>query len=93
MEGSSRAPLAVLGHALAADEKMPSAYFGNEHGDYFTAYSRPGRLESDIDTLEVYGKIPKSISGTFYRVVPEPAYPPYFKDEIVGPPALEQKYM
>lgn len=84
MEGSSRAPLAFLGHALAAGENMPSAYFGSEHGDCFTGYSRPGRLEAHIDTLEVYGKIPKSISGTFYRVVPELAYPPYFKNEIVN---------
>lgn len=89
MEGSSRAPLALLGYALAAGEKIPSAYFGSEHGDYFIGYSRPGRLETDIDTLEVYGKIPKSISGTFYRVVPEPAYPPYFKDEIVRLSCLE----
>lgn len=70
-----------MDHALAAGENMLSAYFGGEHSDYFTGYSRLGRLETDIDTLEVYGRIPKSISGTFYRVVP--AYAPYFKDEIV----------
>ena len=36
--------------------------------------------EYDIEGLEVEGDIPVDIEGTFFRAVPDPAYPPYMED-------------
>lgn len=43
----------------------------------YTGYNAPGRFEGEIRDLEVVsGAIPKELAGTFFRVGPDPAYPP-----------------
>src|SRR5271163_585135 len=43
----------------------------------FQGYYMPSRIEADISDLEiVVGEIPAEIDGTFYRIGPDPQYPP-----------------
>lgn len=37
----------------------------------FQGFNKPQRFEGDIHDLEVTGKIPEDINGTFYRIQPE----------------------
>lgn len=42
----------------------------------------PGRIEAEVADLVVCGEIPKEIDGTFYRVMPDPFYPPEPQNSI-----------
>jgi carotenoid cleavage dioxygenase-like enzyme len=43
----------------------------------FVGHNAPSRIECDIYDLEVIqGAIPKDIEGTWFRSIPDPAYPP-----------------
>lgn len=48
----------------------------------YTGFNTPSRMEVDIYDLEVEGKIPDNINGAFYRVGPDPQYPPLLGDDI-----------
>jgi len=48
----------------------------------FRGFNKPCRLEGDITDLEVEGKIPSAVNGTFYRVQPDHRFPPVFEDDI-----------
>jgi len=48
----------------------------------YTGFNAPGRLEADIRDLEVEGEVPSDIDGTFYRVAPDPQYPPRLGTDI-----------
>ena len=41
----------------------------------------PTRFEADVFDCEVEGKIPADLNGAFYRIGPDPLYPPKFKDD------------
>jgi hypothetical protein len=43
----------------------------------------PVRFEGSITDLEIIGDVPESISGTFYRVMPEPHYPSFIESDPV----------
>ncbi len=45
---------------------------------------KPCRYEGEVQNLEVYGQIPKEIDGTFYRVMPDPAFPPFIDNDPVN---------
>ncbi|KAK3380814.1 carotenoid oxygenase [Podospora didyma] len=47
----------------------------------FQGFMKPGRVEGEVQNLEVYGKIPDDIDGTFYRVMPDPQFPPFIQDD------------
>jgi carotenoid cleavage dioxygenase len=49
----------------------------------FSGFMKPCRYEGEIQNLEVYGVIPKEIEGTFYRVMPDPQFPPFIDDDPV----------
>ena len=49
----------------------------------YSGFDRPGRIEADIFELEVEGALPIDLEGTFYRVAPEPQFPPLLGDDIV----------
>lgn len=49
----------------------------------FSGFMKPCRYEGEVQNLEVYGEIPKEIDGTFYRVMPDPALPPFIDDDPV----------
>ena len=44
--------------------------------------SAPGRIETELADLVVYGEIPKEIDGTFYRIAADPFYPPSPENSI-----------
>lgn len=52
-------------------------------GGPLSDFQRPVRIEGDIFNLEVQGEIPKGIAGTFYRIMPDPMFPPYIRNDNV----------
>lgn len=48
----------------------------------FTGLNKPCRVEAALDDLEFEGEIPRGLEGTFYRVGPDPRFPPLLGDDI-----------
>jgi carotenoid cleavage dioxygenase len=48
----------------------------------FTGFNEPRRIEADIQDLEVEGRLPAALEGSFYRCGPDPRYPPLLGDDI-----------
>lgn len=48
----------------------------------FTGYNAPSRVEADIFDLEVHGDLPAELNGCWYRMTPDPQYPPRLGDDI-----------
>jgi carotenoid cleavage dioxygenase-like enzyme len=48
----------------------------------FTGFNAPSRIEADIADLVHVGKIPAELSGAFFRVQPDPQFPPRLGDDI-----------
>jgi carotenoid cleavage dioxygenase-like enzyme len=48
----------------------------------YTGFNTPSRMEVDIHDLEVEGKVPEELDGIFYRVGPDPQYPPKLGNDI-----------
>jgi carotenoid cleavage dioxygenase len=46
----------------------------------YVALNTPIREEYDLPALQVSGQIPADVSGTFFRAVPDPAFPPFIED-------------
>ena len=55
------------------------AHFPQHPG--FSGVLRLIRMEGDIRDLEVEGEIPAALDGAFYRVHPDPQFPPKFGDD------------
>lgn len=50
--------------------------------DIFRGFKSPGRFEGDIFDIEVDGDLPAELSGTYYRVGPDPQLPPRLGEDI-----------
>lgn len=48
----------------------------------FTGFNTPSRVEADIADLSHEGVIPRELDGAFYRVQPDPMFPPRLGDDI-----------
>jgi carotenoid cleavage dioxygenase-like enzyme len=48
----------------------------------FTGFNTPSRIEADIADLVHEGEIPRELNGAFYRVQPDPQFPPRLGDDI-----------
>lgn len=48
----------------------------------FTGLYKPSRVECDIFDLEIEGKVPDELNGTFYQVSPDSYYPPMLDKDI-----------
>ena len=48
----------------------------------FTGFNTPSRIEADILGLVHQGTIPEGLNGAFYRVQPDPQFPPRLGDDI-----------
>lgn len=79
----------MAGHAF---EDCPPAYEeGIKVGDRtefpatyaFTNAVAPARFQGDIDELEVFGTMPKSIHGTYYSMGVDKRFPPIHEDDIM----------
>ena len=49
-------------------------------GPEFTGLNAPIGAEYELEELPVEGRIPAEIAGTFFRAIPDPAFPPYIED-------------
>lgn len=49
----------------------------------FSGFMKPCRFEGEIQHLEVEGDLPKELDGTFYRVMPDPQFPPFIENDPV----------
>lgn len=50
--------------------------------EVFSGFNRPSRIEGDIHDLEVTGKIPDDIDGTFFRIQPDHRFAPRYESDI-----------
>jgi len=48
----------------------------------FTDFNTPSRIEADIVNLAHEGTIPRELNGAFFRVQPDPQFPPRLDDDI-----------
>jgi len=48
----------------------------------FTGFNTPSRVEADIQDLACQGTIPRELNGAFFRVQPDPQFPPRLGDDI-----------
>ena len=48
----------------------------------FTGFNTPSRIEADLADLAHEGEIPRELDGAFYRVQPDPQFPPRLGDDI-----------
>ncbi len=48
----------------------------------FTGFNTPSRIEADIADLQHEGEIPRELEGAFFRVQPDPQFPPRLADDI-----------
>jgi carotenoid cleavage dioxygenase-like enzyme len=48
----------------------------------FTGFNEPRRIEADVFDLEIEGRLPRGIHGTFYRCGPDPRFTPRLGDDI-----------
>lgn len=48
----------------------------------FTGFNTPSRIEADISDLVHEGTIPPELDGAFFRVQPDPQFPPRLGDDI-----------
>jgi carotenoid cleavage dioxygenase len=55
------------------------AHFPDNPG--FTGLMRMVRIEGDIHDLEIEGAVPADLDGAFYRVHPDPQFPPKYADD------------
>jgi carotenoid cleavage dioxygenase len=62
----------------------PTSFNPQTSSATLTGFQRPVRIEGEIANLEIEGQIPKSIAGTFYRMMPDPAFPPFIDNDIVS---------
>lgn len=48
----------------------------------YTGFNTPSRMEVDICDLEIDGQVPTELNGIFFRVGPDPQYPPLLGSDI-----------
>lgn len=48
---------------------------------YFMGLNEPIGQEADLHGLQIEGTLPPEIRGSFYRAIPDPAYPPKFDND------------
>lgn len=48
----------------------------------YQGFDAPGRVEAHVFDLEVEGKVPAELDGTFFRVAPDPQWPPKLGHDI-----------
>jgi hypothetical protein len=72
----------MAGHS--ATFQIPPASQKFQDLPQFSGFMKPCRFEGEVQNLEVVGIIPKEIHGTFFRVMPDPALPPYIENDPVS---------
>ncbi|EFX02417.1 carotenoid oxygenase [Grosmannia clavigera kw1407] len=60
---------------------MPAVSTAYPQQPQFSGFMKPCRFEGEVGNLEIEGTLPPEINGTFYRVMPDPQFPPYILDD------------
>ena len=68
-------PNYVNGIKAGSDTKFPET-------ETFQGFNRPSRIEGDVHDLEVTGKIPDDIDGTFFRIQPDHRFAPIYESDV-----------
>lgn len=80
-----------MAHAYSLFNEVQPAYVdGRKAGEqtkypgtpYFQGGLKPTRIEGNVFQLETTGTIPHDITGTFFRIQPDPRFPPIFEDDV-----------
>lgn len=50
----------------------------------FSGFMKPCRFEGEVDFCEIEGTVPPGLDGTFYRIMPDPQFPPFVENDPVG---------
>ncbi|KAI8153695.1 Lignostilbene-alpha,beta-dioxygenase isozyme III [Colletotrichum sp. SAR 10_70] len=72
----------MAGHfraSLAAATAPPSKSFPDR--PQFSGFMKPCRFEGEVRNLEIAGTVPTELDGTFYRVMPDPQFPPFIDND------------
>ena len=48
----------------------------------FAGYNAPSRVEADIFDLEIHGELPRELNSAWYRMTPDPQFPPLLGDDF-----------
>lgn len=75
----------MAGHfraSLAAATAPPSKSFPDR--PQFSGFMKPCRFEGEVRNLEIAGTVPTELDGTFYRVMPDPQFPPFIDNDPVS---------
>ncbi|KIX09393.1 uncharacterized protein Z518_00472 [Rhinocladiella mackenziei CBS 650.93] len=68
----------MAGHYKGIDRSGVQAF---PNKPQFSGFMKPCRFEGEVQNLEVKGTIPTSINGVFYRVMPDPQFPPFIEND------------
>lgn len=66
---------------MGSNAALPPVKSHFPHRPQFQGFQKPGGVEGEVANLEVYGKIPDDLDGTFYRVMPDPQFPPFIEND------------
>ncbi|KAF6827904.1 lignostilbene dioxygenase [Colletotrichum plurivorum] len=47
----------------------------------FSGFMKPCRFEGEVRNLEIAGTVPAELDGAFYRVMPDPQFPPFIEND------------
>ncbi|KAF4469114.1 carotenoid oxygenase [Fusarium albosuccineum] len=81
----------MAGHPFATSFEADTGYVdgkrvknGSKYPNtpFFKGALQPSRIECDVVELETSGNIPKDINGTFFRVQPDPRFPPMYEEDV-----------
>lgn len=74
-ESLATKPNHAQGVKVGVDSKFPAT-------EVFTGFNRPSCIEGDDHDLEVTGKIPDDIDGTFFRIQPDHRFAPTYESDV-----------
>ncbi|KAK1546962.1 9-cis-epoxycarotenoid dioxygenase 1 [Colletotrichum paranaense] len=69
----------MAGHFRASLADPPAKSFPDR--PQFSAFMKPCRFEGEVRNLEVVGTVPAELDGTFFRVMPDPQFPPFIEND------------
>lgn len=73
----------MAGHYVNAQKELPPVPKAFRSEPQFSGFMAPVRFDGDITDLEVFGNVPQDLSGTFYRVMPDPHFPSFIENDPV----------
>ncbi|KAI5919538.1 carotenoid oxygenase [Camillea tinctor] len=68
----------MAGHFRSSNVPAPKAF---PEKPQFSDFMKPCRFEGEAMNLEIIGTIPRELDGTFYRVMPDPQFPPFIEND------------